>query len=150
MNDERQPQPEGGEQAGPGSDVPGKVEELARLLEHPKVKEVLAQIGREEIEEEKSPSHWQRVSAFVAAASSALVVMLGFLVPSMEDQWDRFPARRVIQRHVELARTFMAEGKYKLAEESFARAFEQSENKRLDIDEERPEAKVQAVNADPN
>ena len=41
-------------------------------------------------------------------------------------------------------------GKYKLAEESFARAFEQSESKRLDIDEERLEAKVQAVNADPD
>jgi len=43
----------------------------------------------------------------------------------------------------------MREGKYKLAEESFAKAFELSENKRLDIDEERLKAKVQAVNADP-
>lgn len=142
MNDERHPRPQGDDE----------VEELRRLLRHPRVKEVLAEIGREtaRTEEEEPPSRWQKVSAFVAGASSALVVLLAFLVPSMEDQWDRFQARRVIQRHVELARSFVAEGKYKLAEESFARAFEQSENKRLDIDEERLEAKVQAVNADPN
>jgi len=162
VNDEQRTRPEGDGPAGPSSGAPmdasegseaRDVEELARLLRHPRVKEVLAEIGREETtaaDEEESPSRWQRVSTFVAAASSALVVLLGFLVPSMEDQWDRFQARRVIQRHVELARTFMAEGKYKLAEESFARAFEESQSKRLDIDEERLEAKVQAVNADPN
>jgi tetratricopeptide (TPR) repeat protein len=153
---EKHPIPEKGEQAGSPSDAPGRVDEvteveqLARLLKHPRVKKVLAEIGSEETGEEESPGRWQRVSAFIAGASSALVVLLGFLVPSMEDQWDRFQSRRVIQRHVELARTFMAEGKYKLAEESFARAFEQSESKRLDIDEERLEAKVQVVNADPN
>lgn len=114
------------------------------------MKEVLVRIAREEAEEEEAPSRWQKVNTFVAGASSALVVLLAFLVPSMEDQWDRFQSRRVIQRHVELARTFMAEGRYELAEESFARAFEQSESKRLDIEEERLEAKVQAVNADPN
>ncbi len=153
MNDEGHPPPEKRDESGPASEAPGEsraVEELARLLKHPKVKKALAEIGREEAEEEESPSRWQKVSAFIAGASSVLVVLLGFLIPSMEDQWDRFQSRRVIQRHVELARTFMAEGKYKLAEESFARAFEQSESKRLDIDEERLEAKVQAVNDDPN
>ncbi len=130
---------------------PRDVERLERLLGHPRVRELVARIAREDTgSEEDAPTHWQRFSAFVAGASSALVVLLAFLVPSMEDQWDRFQSRRVIQRHVELARTFMAEGKYKLAEESFARAFEQSESKRLDIEEERLEAKVQAVNANPN
>ncbi len=130
---------------------PREVEQLARLLEHPKVRELVAQIAREESgDAEEAPTRWQRASAFVAGASSALVVLLAFLVPSIQDQWDRFQSRRVIQRHVDLARTFMAEGRYKLAEESFARAFEQSESKRLDIEEERLEAKVQAVNANPN
>jgi Tfp pilus assembly protein PilF len=148
---QRPPQP-GEEQPGvPRPRAPQDVEQLAKLLEHPRVREVLAKIAREEAPgDEETPSRWQRISAFVAGASSALVVLLAFLVPSMEDQWDRFQSRRVIQRHVELARTFMAEGRYKLAEESFARAFEQSESKRLDIEEERLEAKVQAVNANPN
>ena len=151
MNDERHPEPGTRAESSPSPrDREGDAEELARLLTHPKVREAVARIGREEAEEEEPPGRWQKASAFVAGLSSALVVLLGFLVPSMEDQWDRFQARRVIQRHVELARTFAAEGKYKLAEESFARAFEQSESKRLDIDEERLEAKVQAVNADPN
>jgi len=135
----------------PGSPAEGEVGRLGRLLADPKVREIVAQIAREEVgeEPEEVPTRWQRLSAFVAGASSALVVLLAFLVPSMEDQWDRFQSRRVVQRHVELARTFMAEGRYKLAEESFARAFEQSENKRLDIEEERLEARVERVNADP-
>ena len=82
--------------------------------------------------------------------SGALIVLLAFLIPSIQDQWNQFQSRRVLQRHVELGREFMREGKYKLAEESFAKAFELSENKRLDIDEERLKAKVQAVNADPD
>lgn len=36
-----------------------------------------------------------------------------------------------------------------LAEQSFAKAFELSESKRLDIDEERLKAKVQAMNENP-
>ena len=147
----RLPPPENEHGADSGGPDPRDVEKLEQLLGHPKVRELVAQIAREEAgTDEEPPTRWQRFSAFVAGASSALVVLLAFLVPSMEDQWDRFQSRRVIQRHVELARTFMAEGKYKLAEESFARAFEQSESKRLDIEEERLEAKVQAVNANPN
>lgn len=152
MNEEtRLPPPGDGHGTEPENPDPREVERLERLLGDPKVRGLVARIAREDAgSEEEPPTRWQRLSAFVAGASSVLVVLLAFLVPSMEDQWDRFQSRRVIQRHVELARTFMAEGKYKLAEESFARAFEQSESKRLDIEEERLEAKVQAVNANPN
>lgn len=145
--------PSGGGAPDPGA--PRDVEELERLLEHPRLRKCLARIVRAESgeaaeEEEPPPTRWQRFSAFVAGASSVLVVLLAFLVPSIEEQWDRFQARRVVQKHVALARGFLDEGKYKLAEESFARAFELSENRRLDIDEARLEAKVQAVNADPD
>ena len=43
----------------------------------------------------------------------------------------------------------MDEGRYRLAEESFAKAFELSESRRLDIEELRLEARVDQVNADP-
>lgn len=133
---------------------PKGVEELERLLAHPRLRKAIAKVAREEagesVEEEPQPTRWQRFSAFVAGASSVLVVLLAFLVPSIEEQWDRYQARRVVQQHVALARGFLDEGKYKLAEESFAKAFELSENRRLDIDEERLEARVQAVNADPD
>ncbi|HRY42459.1 MAG TPA: tetratricopeptide repeat protein [Thermoanaerobaculia bacterium] len=136
----------------PAPGRPAGVAELERLLADPRVREKIAAIAREEAapEEESAPTRWQRFSAFVAGASSALVVVLAFLVPSIEEQWDRFQARRVVQKHVDLGRAFVAEGKYKLAEESFGRAFELSENKRLDVDEERLEAKVRAVDSDPD
>lgn len=85
----------------------------------------------------------------MASASSALVILLAFLIPSLQEQWARFQSRQVLQRHVELGRSFMHEGKYKLAEQSFAKAFELSESKRLDIEEERLTAKVQEMNEDP-
>jgi len=131
---------------------PHDVAQLERLLAHPRVRRLLGEVAREEAgtDEEPPPTRWQRLSAFAAGASSVLVVLLAFLIPSVEEQWDRFQSRRVIQKHVALARSFVAEGRFKLAEESFARAFELSENKRLDIDEERLAAKVQAVNADPD
>ena len=43
----------------------------------------------------------------------------------------------------------MDEGRYRLAEESFGKAFELSENRRLDIEELRLEANVEQVNEDP-
>ena len=137
---------------GPGTGPPADVAGLERLLLDPRVRETIAAIAREEAgaAEEPKPTRWQRFSGFVAGVSSVLVALLAFLLPSAEEQWDRFQARRVIQQHVALGRTFVAEGRYKLAEESFAKAFELSENKRLDIDEERLEAKVQAVDADPD
>ena len=123
------------------------VEGIERLLEDPALRTRLAAVIREQLEE--SPALWRRVGPLLASVSSALVILLAFLIPSLQDQWDRFQARQVIQRHVELGRSFMHEGKYKLAEQSFAKAFELSENKRLDIEEARLKAKVEEMNEDP-
>jgi len=126
------------------------LEELLQLIEQPEVRARLTEMVSEDWQEaEARPTRWQRASAFLAGASSTLVILLAFLIPGLQDQWDRFQARRIIQRHVELGRDFTQEGKYQLAEKSFAKAFELSESKRLDIEEERLKAKVQAVNADP-
>lgn len=95
----------------PAPGRPAGVADLERLLADPRVRETIAAIAREEAapEEEPAPTRWQRFSAFVAGASSALVVVLAFLVPSVEEQWDRFQARRVVQKHVALGRAFVAE-----------------------------------------
>ncbi len=125
-------------------------EQLLQWLEQPTVRARLTQMVSETRQEPvEKPSRWKRMSAFIAGASSTLVILLAFLIPGVQDQWDRFQARRIIQRHVELGREFMQESKYALAEKSFAKAFELSESKRLDIEEERLKAKVQAVNAAP-
>jgi tetratricopeptide (TPR) repeat protein len=133
-------------ESSPG-DMSLDVEGIERLLEDPVLRTRLAAVIREQLEE--SPAVWRRVGPLLASVSSALVILLAFLIPSLQEQWDRFHARQVIQRHVELGRSFLHEGKYKLAEQSFAKAFELSENKRLDIEEERLTAKVQEMNEDP-
>jgi Flp pilus assembly protein TadD len=137
----------------PNADAAGEAERIAEILQHlenPAVRARLAEVIAEELDtaEERKPI-WKRIGPWIASASSALIMVLAFFLPSVEDQWDRYQARRVIQRHVELGRSFMRDGQYKLAVDSFAKAFELSENKRLDIEEERLKAKVYAVNANP-
>ena len=127
-----------------------KITNIILHLENPAVRARLAEMIAEEMDaaQQRQPI-WKRFGPWLASASSALIMLLAFFIPSVEDQWDRYQARQVIQRHVELGRSFMEDGKYELAEKSFAKGFELSENKRLDIEEERLKAKVYAVNANP-
>jgi tetratricopeptide (TPR) repeat protein len=80
---------------------------------------------------------------------SGAVTVLAFFLPSLQEQWDRYETRKVIDRYVEIGRTLMAEARYEQAEQAFSKALELSENKRLDIEEERLKARVERVNADP-
>ena len=122
---------------------------LRELLQDHDVREQLVGILAEEIESRREPSPWRRVQPWIAGAASAFVTVLAYFLPSLQDQWDRWQARQVIQRYVEVGREFMHEGRYQIAEETFAKAFELSENRRLDIEEERLAAKVARVNEDP-
>lgn len=128
-----------------------ELERITQALDDATVRARLAEVLREELSgEAASEPFWRRLGPVLASAGSALMMLLAFFIPSIQDQWDRFESRRVVQRHVELGRNFMKEGKYRLASESFAKAVELSENKRLDIEEERLKAKVQEINADAN
>jgi tetratricopeptide (TPR) repeat protein len=133
--------------AGPPLDV----DRLLALMEAPEIRARIAQLIEESSAASvEKPSRWRRLGSLSGAISSTLIVLLAFLIPSVQDQWDRFQSRRVLQSHIQLGREFMREGKFKLAEESFAKAIEMAENKRPDLEEQRLEAKVQAVNADPD
>ncbi len=126
------------------------IESVVRdLLRGPEIHQLLADVLAERIRARRGPSLWQRLQPWVAGAASALVTVLAFFLPSLQDQWDRLQARRVIERYVDLGQGFMHEGRYKLAEDTFAKAFELSENKRLDVEEKRLEAKVAQVSAEP-
>jgi tetratricopeptide (TPR) repeat protein len=120
-----------------------------QALEDPEVRQALATALFEALESRRPPKMWERFRPWVAAGASALITLLAFFLPSLQDQWDRFHARQVVQRYVELGRAFTQEERYALAEEAFAKAVELSENQRLDIEEERLEARVEQVNADP-
>jgi hypothetical protein len=112
-----------------------KITNIILHLENPAVRARLAEMIAEEMDaaQQRQPI-WKRFGPWLASASSALIMVLAFFIPSVEDQWDRYQARQVIQHHVELGRSFMEDGKYELAEKSFAKGFELSENKRLDIE----------------
>ncbi len=91
----------------------------------------------------------RRMTALVSSISGALITLLAFLIPSLQDQWDRFQSRQVIERYVGLGERFMTEKHYDQAEEAFQKAFDLSENRRLDIDELRLQAHIQQINQNP-
>lgn len=94
--------------------------------------------------------HWNRNAyPFLAGLGSAAVVMLAFLIPSLQDQWDRYQSRKVIEEYVTLGDSFYNEDHFQFAEEAFAKAFELSENKRLDVEVKRLKAKVNRIYEQP-
>jgi tetratricopeptide (TPR) repeat protein len=113
------------------------------------VRELLVDALVEELEARRAPSLWKRIQPWIAGSASAAVTLLAFFLPSLQDQWDRLASRQVIERYVDLGRDFMDAGRYRLAEETFSKAFELSENRRLDIEELRLQARVEQMSADP-
>lgn len=91
----------------------------------------------------------KRLWPFLVSASGATLMLLVFFIPSIQDQWDRYQARNIIQQYVEIGDDFVKEVNYKLALEAFTKAFELSEEKRLDIDVKRLSAKVNLIYQDP-
>lgn len=136
------------ESSGPESSPP-PASVVHQALEDPEVRQALAAALFEALDSRRQPTAWERFQPWAAGAASALITLLAFFLPSLQDQWDRYQARQVVQRYVEMGRDFMHEERYALAEEAFAKALELSENRRLDIEEERLEARVEQVNADP-
>lgn len=128
---------------------PPDEEALRELIHEPRVRQILLDVLLEELDSRRPASPWVKIRPWLAGAASAAVTVLAFFLPSLQEQWDRFQSRRVIERYVDIGRDFMAAGRYGLAEETFGKAFELSENRRLDIEELRLEARVGQVSADP-
>jgi tetratricopeptide (TPR) repeat protein len=91
----------------------------------------------------------KRIWPLVVSASGAMVMILAFFIPSIQDQWDRYQSRRVIQQYVEMGDDFVREENYLMAEEAFTKAYELSEGKRLDVEVKRLNAKVNSIYVDP-
>lgn len=88
-----------------------------------------------------------RLWPVLTAAGSALVMLLAFLVPSVQDQWDRYRSRQVVQEYVRMGDRFMAEANYTMAVAAYDKAIEISPTSRLDIDVKRLEARVDRMAA---
>ena len=85
----------------------------------------------------------------LVSASGGALMILAFFIPSLQDQWDRYQARKVIQQYAEVGDDLVLERNFKMAEEAYAKAYELSEGKRLDIEVKRLTAKVNRIYQDP-
>ncbi len=85
----------------------------------------------------------------LVSAGSASIMILAFFIPSLQDQWDRYQSRKVIQQYVRMGDEFFEEERFEMAEEAYQKAFVLSEEKRLDIEMKRLHAKISRVSAEP-
>ena len=85
----------------------------------------------------------------LVSMGSASIMILAFFIPSLQDQWDRYQSRKVIQQYVSLGDAFFSEERFEMAEEAYQKAFVFSEEKRLDIEMKRLHAKINRVSAEP-
>jgi len=97
----------------------------------------------------KKDADWSRVRTFLAGASSALVVLLAFLIPSLQDQWDRRQTRIAVDRYVFVGERLLKEGHFASAEQSFDRAVELAGYQRYDLIEKQIRARVMRIYEDP-
>ena len=92
---------------------------------------------------------WQRARPFLAGFSSALVVLLAFLVPSIQDQWDRHLLRQAVDRYADIGARLSREGQFEAAEQAYGRAVELAGNQRVDLLEAQIRARVMRIYENP-
>jgi len=103
-------------------------------------------------EDNTHPHKWYSVHKLwplMVSLGSATVMLLAFFIPSVQDQWDRYQSREVIQQYEHLGDQFFEEERFDMAEKAYEKAFEMSEEKRLDIEVKRLNAKVNRVSLEP-
>lgn len=96
------------------------------------------------------PTSSKRLRAFVAARlwpflaglGSAAVMVLAFLLPALQDQWDRYQSRRVVQAYADLGDALLRQERYAASESAYDKALELSQGLRLDVEAKRLEARV--------
>jgi Flp pilus assembly protein TadD len=97
----------------------------------------------------RSGPAWQRHQPLLAGLASGAVVLLAFLLPSIQDQWNLYRSGKVIDQYVRIGNDLLAQKHYASAEKAIAKAVEMSEGRRLDLIEAELRAHVQRVNEDP-
>jgi tetratricopeptide (TPR) repeat protein len=91
----------------------------------------------------------KKIWPILVSLGGALVMILAFFIPSVQDQWDRYQARQVIEQYEKLGNDFFEEEHFEMAEEAYAKAFELSEEKRIDLEIKRLSAKINRIGSDP-
>ena len=96
----------------------------------------------------RTVEYLNRVWPYMVSLGGAIVMLVAWFIPSIQDQYDRYESRKVIERYVELGDDFMNEEQFKMAEEAYGKAYELSEPRRLDIEVKRLSAKINRVNSE--
>ena len=65
----------------------------------------------------------EKLWPFLAGMGSAIVMILAFFIPSLQDQYDRNESRKIINQYQTLGNDFFDEEKYDLAEQAYQKAF---------------------------
>jgi len=91
----------------------------------------------------------KKIWPIVVSVGSAAMMILAFFIPSIQDQWDRYQARQVIKQYEKLGNEFFDGDNFEMAEEAYSKAFELSEQKRLDLEIKRLSAKINRIGSDP-
>lgn len=115
------------------------------LLADPQARQRLSQALAADLKATDKDSFWQRARFFLAGASSALVVLLAFLIPSLQDQWDRYQTRAAVDRYAAIGEQLMQDGQYQSAEQAFTRAVELAGFQRNDLLESQIRSRVMRV-----
>ncbi len=90
----------------------------------------------------------KKIWPILVSSGSALVIIVTYFIPSIQDQWDRYQSRQIIERYVALGDDFSKEENYSMAQQAYSRAFELSEEKRLDVEIKRLRSKVNQIYVD--
>jgi tetratricopeptide (TPR) repeat protein len=91
----------------------------------------------------------KKIWPFLVSLGGASVMILAFFIPSVQDQWDRYQARQVIEQYEKLGNEFFDEEHFEMAEEAYAKAFELSDEKRIDLEIKRLSARINRIGSDP-
>ncbi len=92
---------------------------------------------------------WHRSRSFLAGLASGAVLVLAFLVPSVQEQVNLWRSGRVIDQYARIGHQLLDKGQFAAAERAFDKAVEMSEGRRLDLIESQLAAHVQRVNENP-
>ena len=120
------------------------------ILADPELKKRLVEALQADLESEERAHLWDdRVKPFMAGLSSAAVVVLAFLIPSVQELWDRWETRSAVERYAEIGRHLVEQSEYTAAEQAFDRALELAGNQRVDLFDAKMRARVGRIAENP-
>jgi tetratricopeptide (TPR) repeat protein len=121
--------------------------QLEQQLADPEVRRRIIEI-LEDAESEPAAGFWSRAAPILANLGALIVTALAFLIPSLQEQWDRFKASSVVDAYADIGRQLLDEQRYSEAADAFAKAQELSDNPPIELEESRLRAKTSSVLTD--